>query len=55
MEPDEVFRTAIQSMIPRGGPQTIEDIGNLTVFLTTDKDWEITGQVINVDDGLGFN
>lgn len=42
----------IQDMIPAGRLQTEEDIANLTVFLCSDLNQSITGQVIAADGGF---
>jgi NAD(P)-dependent dehydrogenase (short-subunit alcohol dehydrogenase family) len=55
MSPEEAFNLMIQTSIPFKRPQTPEDIGNLVVFLASDRAREITGQAINVDGGSQLN
>ena len=50
--PREAFKKISTERIPLGRPQTPEDIGNLIVFLASDKAKNITGQSINVDGGM---
>lgn len=47
----QIFESVVQNMIPLGGEQTPEDIGNLAVFYASDKAKMITGQVVAVDGG----
>jgi NAD(P)-dependent dehydrogenase (short-subunit alcohol dehydrogenase family) len=49
---DEAF-DRIVSRIPLGRPQTPEDIGNLVVFLASEKSRNITGQAISVTGNWG--
>jgi NAD(P)-dependent dehydrogenase (short-subunit alcohol dehydrogenase family) len=49
---DEAF-DRIVSRIPLGRPQTPEDIGNLVVFLASEKSRNITGQAISVTGSWG--
>lgn len=50
-EPREIFRTVVQRSTLLGREQTPEDIGRLTVFLSSADAANITGQVIAVDGG----
>jgi NAD(P)-dependent dehydrogenase (short-subunit alcohol dehydrogenase family) len=52
LTPREIFDAAVQRSTPLGREQTPEDIGRLTVFLTSDEAANITGQVIAVDGGI---
>lgn len=40
---------------PLGREQTPEDIGNAVAFLASDLARNITGQALNVDDGIAMN
>lgn len=48
----QVFEQVVESMIPLGGEQTPEDIGNLAVFYCSDNARMITGQIVAVDGGI---
>lgn len=50
---DEIKESLI-SKIPLGSLGKAEDIANLTVFLASHKSDYITGQVINIDGGMGI-
>jgi len=47
----EIFEGIVARSTPLGGEQTPEDIGNLAVFLASDKARMITGAVVAVDGG----
>ena len=47
----EIFEGIVARSTPLGGEQTPEDIGNLAVFLASEKARMITGAVIAVDGG----
>lgn len=47
----EIFEGVVALSTPLGGEQTPEDIGNLAVFLASEKARMITGAVIAVDGG----
>lgn len=49
---DEAFNRIVKR-IPLGRPQTPEDIGNLVVFLASEKSRNITGQAISVTGSWG--
>lgn len=53
--PEQVFDFLVQSASLFKRPQTPEDIGNLAVFLASDRAREITGQAINVCGGAQLN
>lgn len=55
MDPNDIFNTMIQTVIPFKRAQTPEDMGNAVVFLASDEAKEITGQALNVDGGMVFN
>lgn len=55
MTPRQVFESIIKERTPLGREQTPEDIGNLCVFLCSEKARNITGQSINVDGGWFMN
>ena len=55
MTPDQVFQTIVDEMVPLKRPQSVEDIGNMAVFLASDMAKEITGQTIDVDGGACLN
>jgi len=40
----------VLAFVPQGRPQTVEDIGDLVVYLASARN--LTGQAINVDGGL---
>jgi NAD(P)-dependent dehydrogenase (short-subunit alcohol dehydrogenase family) len=47
----EIFEGVVSRSTPLGGEQTPEDIGNLAVFLASEKARMITGAVVAVDGG----
>jgi NAD(P)-dependent dehydrogenase (short-subunit alcohol dehydrogenase family) len=55
VEPDKLFELMVQNQIPLKRAQTPADIGDLVVFLASDRASEITGQAINVDGGAQLN
>ena len=52
LTPREIFEEAVKRATPLRREQTPEDIGRLTVFLSSDDAVNITGQVIAVDGGI---
>jgi NAD(P)-dependent dehydrogenase (short-subunit alcohol dehydrogenase family) len=52
MEPRDIFLSVVSQGTLLGREQTPEDIGKLTVFLSSDDAVNITGQVIAVDGGV---
>ena len=52
MELRDIFLDVVKHITPLGREQTPEDIGMLTVFLSSDDAVNITGQVISVDGGV---
>lgn len=52
MAPRDIFLEQCKRGIPLGREQTPEDIGKLTVFLSSEDAANITGQVISVDGGI---
>jgi len=52
MENRQIFETIVERLVPLGGEQTPEDIGNLAVFYASDKARMITGQAVAVDGGI---
>lgn len=52
MEPRDIFLDVVRRGTPLGREQTPEDIGKLTVFLSSEAAANITGQVISVDGGI---
>ena len=48
----QIFETIVERLVPLGGEQTPEDIGNLAVFYASDKARMITGQAVAVDGGI---
>jgi len=55
VSPEEAWNLMVNTSTPLGRPQTPEDIGNLAVFLASDRAKEITGQAFNVDGGIQLN
>jgi NAD(P)-dependent dehydrogenase (short-subunit alcohol dehydrogenase family) len=55
VRPDDLFNLMVQNQIPLKRAQTPEDIGDLVVFLASERASEITGQAINVDGGAQLN
>jgi NAD(P)-dependent dehydrogenase (short-subunit alcohol dehydrogenase family) len=53
--PGDLFNLLVQNQIPLKRAQTPEDIGDLVVFLASERASEITGQAINVDGGAQLN
>jgi NAD(P)-dependent dehydrogenase (short-subunit alcohol dehydrogenase family) len=51
-DPRDIFLEVVQGGVPLGREQTPEDIGKLTVFLSSDDARNITGQEIKVDGGI---
>lgn len=51
-EPRDIFLDQVQRGVPLGREQTPEDIGKLTVFLSSADARNITGQAISVDGGI---
>ena len=52
MQPRDIFLEQVQRGVPLGREQTPEDIGKLTVFLSSADGANITGQAISVDGGI---
>jgi len=52
IEPRDIFLDVVRRSTPLGREQTPEDIGKLTVFLSSEDAANITGQVISVDGGI---
>jgi meso-butanediol dehydrogenase/(S,S)-butanediol dehydrogenase/diacetyl reductase len=52
MELRDIFLEQVQRGVPLGREQTPEDIGKLTVFLSSADGANITGQAIAVDGGI---
>ncbi|MGH7856330.1 MAG: SDR family NAD(P)-dependent oxidoreductase [Candidatus Binatia bacterium] len=52
LEPRDIFLEQVRRGVPLGREQTPEDIGTLTVFLSSDDACNITGQSISVDGGI---
>jgi NAD(P)-dependent dehydrogenase (short-subunit alcohol dehydrogenase family) len=52
MEPRAIFLDHVKHGVPLGREQTPEDIGKLTVFLSSADGENITGQAIAVDGGI---
>ncbi len=50
----QIFEGVVAQMTPLGGEQTPEDIGNLAVFLASDRARMITGAVVAVDGGISL-
>lgn len=50
----EKYRARLFDIIPLGRFGTPEEVANIVVFLVSDKSQYITGQVIQVDGGLGI-
>ncbi len=50
----QIFEGVVAQLTPLGGEQTPEDIGNLAVFLASDKARMITGAVVAVDGGISL-
>jgi NAD(P)-dependent dehydrogenase (short-subunit alcohol dehydrogenase family) len=48
----QIFENVVAEMVPMGGEQTPEDIGNLAVFYASDLARMITGQFVSVDGGI---
>ena len=48
--PEESWQRQVLAFVPQGRPQTVEDIGDLVVYLALAR--SLTGQAINVDGGL---
>jgi len=51
-EPHDIFVQAVKTGVPLGREQTVEDIGRLTIFLSSADARNITGQEIKVDGGI---
>jgi meso-butanediol dehydrogenase/(S,S)-butanediol dehydrogenase/diacetyl reductase len=47
---EESWQRQVLAFVPQGRPQTVEDIGDLVVYLASARN--LTGQAINVDGGL---
>ena len=47
---EESWQRQVLAFVPQGRPQTVEDIGDLVVYLALAR--SLTGQAINVDGGL---
>jgi meso-butanediol dehydrogenase/(S,S)-butanediol dehydrogenase/diacetyl reductase len=47
---EESWQRQVLAFVPQGRPQTVEDIGDLVVYLSLARN--LTGQAINVDGGL---
>lgn len=52
MEPRDIFLEQVKHGVPLGREQTPEDIGKLTVFLSSADSQNITGQAITIDGGI---
>jgi NAD(P)-dependent dehydrogenase (short-subunit alcohol dehydrogenase family) len=52
VELHDIFLNEVQRNVPLGREQTPEDIGKLTVFLSSSDAANITGQAISVDGGI---
>ena len=52
MDPRDIFLAQVKRGVPLGREQTPEDIGKLTVFLSSTDGQNITGQAISVDGGI---
>jgi NAD(P)-dependent dehydrogenase (short-subunit alcohol dehydrogenase family) len=50
----EIFEGVVAQLTPLGGEQTPEDIGNLAVFLASDRARMITGAAVAVDGGISL-
>jgi NAD(P)-dependent dehydrogenase (short-subunit alcohol dehydrogenase family) len=48
----EVFNSRVEQHVPMGRPQTLEDIADAVVFLSSSAASNITGQVLGVDGGV---
>ena len=48
--PEQSWQRQVLAFVPQGRPQTVEDIGDLVVYLALARN--LTGQAINVDGGL---
>jgi NAD(P)-dependent dehydrogenase (short-subunit alcohol dehydrogenase family) len=55
VKPEDLFNLMVQNQIPLKRAQTPEDMGDLVVFLASDRASEITGQAINLDGGAQMN
>jgi NAD(P)-dependent dehydrogenase (short-subunit alcohol dehydrogenase family) len=53
--PGDLWNLMVQNQIPLKRAQKPQDIGDLVVFLASDRASEITGQAINVDGGAQLN
>jgi meso-butanediol dehydrogenase/(S,S)-butanediol dehydrogenase/diacetyl reductase len=47
---EESWQRQVLAFVPQGRPQTVEDIGDLVVYLAFARN--LTGQAINLDGGL---
>jgi meso-butanediol dehydrogenase/(S,S)-butanediol dehydrogenase/diacetyl reductase len=48
--PEESWERHVLAFVPQGRPQTVEDVGDLAVYLALARN--LTGQAINLDGGL---
>jgi len=49
---DDWAAKKIRKMVPLGRWQTVQDIADMVVFLSSDRANQVTGQTINVDGGF---
>jgi 2-hydroxycyclohexanecarboxyl-CoA dehydrogenase len=49
---DEWAAEKIKRMVPLGRWQTVQDIADMVVFLSSDRAKQVAGQTINVDGGF---
>jgi meso-butanediol dehydrogenase/(S,S)-butanediol dehydrogenase/diacetyl reductase len=47
---EDSWRRQVLAFVPQGRPQTVEDVGDLVVYLALARN--LTGQAINLDGGL---
>jgi len=55
LSPEEFIAKKVAELIPLGRPQTPEDVGNLVVFLVSERARNITGAAVNVDGGMDMH
>jgi NAD(P)-dependent dehydrogenase (short-subunit alcohol dehydrogenase family) len=51
---DERYRTRLNEMIPAGRFGTPEEVAEVVLFLLSDESKYITGEVVQIDGGLGL-